>query len=127
MLRPPRVVQLLALKSGKAFQASPFIEEFSIGRITLSQALLRVSGIALVGSGLVDRLKVTSASYGLADEHLKVDGEYFGVGFEVVGTRADPQIFLKDSNKFIRAIGTRNEFDFDETPPPPKPKKPKKP
>lgn len=131
MLRPPRVVQLLALKSGNSFQKSPFIEEFSIGQVTLSKTLVSVSAISLVGSGLVDRLKVNSASYGLADERLKMDGEYFGVGFEVVGTRADPQIFLKDSNKLIRAIGVRNEFDFDEPapkpapkPPPPKPKAP---
>ena len=113
---------MLALKSGNSFQKSPFIEEFSIGQITLSKTLVRVSAISLLGSGLVDRLKVTSASYGLADERLKMDGEYFGVGFEVVGTRADPQIFLKDSNKLIRAIGVRNEFDFDEPPPKPAPK-----
>ena len=124
MLHPPRVVQMLALKSGKSFQTSPFIEEFSIGQITLSKTLISVSAISLLGSGLIDRLKVNSASYGLVDERLKMDGVYFGVGFEVVGTRADPQVFLKDSNVLIRAIGVKNEFDFDEKPPKPAAKPP---
>lgn len=122
LIRPPYVLQLLALKSGKSFEKSPVIEEFSIGRLTLSPTTVGVTDISLIGSGLINNLKVKSASYGLTDEALKVDGEYFGVGFDVIGTRADPKIFLKDSNKLIRAIGTRNEFDFDN--PTPKPKKP---
>ncbi len=123
LVRPPYVLQLLALKSGKTLGNSPLIEDFSIGRLTLSRTTVGVTDISLTGSGLINNLKVKSASYGLADEALKVDGEYFGVGFDVIGTRAAPKIFLKDSNKLIRAIGQRNEFDFDP-PPPAKPKKP---
>ncbi len=33
--------------------------------------------------------------------------------FEVVGTRADPQVFLKDSSLLVRTVGQRNEFDFE--------------
>lgn len=112
MVRAPRIVQLLALKSGKALQRSPLLESFTIGKLTLGETQARVEDIALVGAGFLSNLKVKSAIYQLANEAIKVDGEYFGVGFDVVGTRADPQIFLKDDNKLIRTIGTRNEFDF---------------
>lgn len=121
LIRAPYALQMLALKSGRSLQDSPMIEEFSIGRLTLSRTALAVTDTALAGSGLIDRLKLKSASYALADEALKVDGEYFGVGFDIIGTRADPKIFLKDSNPLIRAVGTRNEFDFDLPAPAPKP------
>ncbi len=125
LIRAPHVLQLLALKSGRSLQDSPKIEDFSVGRLTLSRTSLSVADTAFIGSGLIDRIKVKSATYGLVDEALKVDGEYFGVGFDILGTRADPKIFLKDSNKLIRAIGSRNEFDFDTPAPPPKPAAPK--
>ena len=107
-----------ALKSGKSLQASPLIEQFSIGKITINDDQLRVEEIVVNGSGLINNLKVRSADYGLSSETVKVDGDYFGVGFDVIGTRADPQVFLKDSNLMLRAIGTRNEFDFDTQPAP---------
>ncbi len=125
MIRAPYVLQLLARKSGRSVQDSPTIEEFSIGKLALGKTNLTITDLTLTGSGLIDRIKLKSASYGLADEALKVDGEYFGVGFDILGTRADPKIFLKDSNPIIRAIGSRNEFDFDTAPPAPKPPAPK--
>ena len=64
-----------------------------------------------IDPGLIDRVKLNSFRYAFAGEKLAVDGDYFGVGFEVVGTRADPQVFLKE-NAVIRAIGQKNEFDF---------------
>lgn len=60
----------------------------------------------------------------MADEALHLDGQYSGVGFEVLGTRAEPQVFLKD-NLFIRASGSQQEFAFGDAPvaaPPPPPK-----
>lgn len=123
LIRSPYVLQLLALKSGRSLQNSPTIEDFSIARLTLSRSSVSITDMTLAGSGLIDRIKLKSASYGLADEALKVDGEYFGVGFDIVGTRADPKIFLKDSNPLIRAVGVRNEFDFDV----PAPKSPRPP
>ena len=126
MVRPPRVLQLLALKTGKTLQQSPLIEEFSIGQVSLSQSELRVSTIALAGSGLIDRLKIKSASYGLADDRLYIDGEYFAVGFEIKNTLAKPEFWGKDSNLLIRSVGThKDNFGFDDEPEPtPAPKPP---
>ena len=113
--RSPRILQMLALKSGKTSADQPFIEKFSINRIVADLETLagRAEGVEIVGSGLIDRLKVKSASYRAGDGKLGVDGEYFGVGFEVVGTRADPQVFLKDNSLLVRAVGQPLEFDFE--------------
>ncbi len=118
LVRAPRVLQALALKTGKSLQKSPLIEEFSLGQLTLSATELRVTDIALAGSGLIDSLKIKSAAYGLTDDKLYVDGTYFGVGFEVKNTLASPEIWLKDNNLLIRSLGTRNnsEYGFDDIP-----------
>jgi hypothetical protein len=113
--RPPRVLQMLALKSGKTWTEQPLIEKISIKRIeaNLETVSGRVDGVEIVGSGLIDRLKVKAASYRDGDGKLGVDGEYFGLGFEVLGTRADPQVFLKDNSLLVRAVGQPLEFDFE--------------
>lgn len=113
IVRAPRVLQLLALKSGKSLAQSPLIERLDIDRIAYDPKGISVEGLAFAGTGLIDRVEVKSANYQLGAEKLGVDGVYFGVGFEVVGTRADPQVFLKDDNLLIRAVGQRNEFDFE--------------
>lgn len=115
MIRPPRILQLLALKSGKAAQGTPLIDELVLGKITLSATQLRLADFSLKGAGFVNNLKLGKASYALADEVIEVDGQYFGIGFEVGGTRGSPQVYLKE-NALIRAIGQRNEFDFDDPP-----------
>lgn len=115
MIRPPRILQLLALKSGKAAQGTPLIDELVLGKITLSATQLRLADFSLKGAGFVNNLKLGKASYALADEAIEVDGQYFGIGFEVGGTRGSPQVYLKE-NALIRAIGQRNEFDFDDPP-----------
>lgn len=128
LVRAPRVLQLLALKTGKSLQKTPLIEDFSIGKLTLNPDEVKITGVALAGSGLIDRFKITSANYGLGDDRLYIDGEYFGVGFEIKGTRAKPEFWGKDSNLLIRSIGTRKEnFGFDEdTEPAPKSPAPKR-
>lgn len=113
VVRPPRILQMLALKSGRTWGAQPLLENFSVERISADPEGITLDGLTIVGTGLVNRLKVRSARYRLADTKLAVDGEYFGVGFEVTGTRGDPQVFLKDSSALLRAIGQRNEFDFE--------------
>ena len=115
MIHPPRILQLLALKSGKAAQGTPLIDELALGKITLSTTQLRMSDFSLKGAGFVNNLKLGKVSYTLADEAIEVDGQYFGIGFEVSGTRSSPQVYLKE-NALIRAIGQRNEFDFDDPP-----------
>lgn len=115
MIHPPRILQLLALKSGKAAQGTPLIDELALGKITLSATQLQLSDFSLKGAGFVNNLKLGKVSYTLADEAIAVDGQYFGIGFEVVGTRSSPQVYLKE-NALIRAIGQRNEFDFDDPP-----------
>lgn len=115
MIHPPRILQLLALKSGKAAQGTPLIDELALGKITLSTTQLRMTGFSLKGAGFVNNLKLGKASYALADEAIEVDGQYFGIGFEVSGTRSSPQVYLKET-ALIRAIGQRNEFDFDDPP-----------
>jgi hypothetical protein len=115
MIHPPRILQLLALKSGKAAQGTPLIDELVLGKITLSATQLRLADFSLKGAGFVNNLKLGKVSYALADEAIEVDGQYFGIGFEVSGTRSSPQVYLKE-NALIRAIGQRNEFDFDDPP-----------
>ncbi len=111
MLRAPYILQVLALRSGKKLEKDPLIRRLAIGEWTLDPTSITLKAFALDGSGLIDRVKLNSVAYARTDEKIKVDGDYFGVGFEVVGTRSDPQVFLKE-NKLIKTIGQRNEFDF---------------
>lgn len=111
LVRLPRVVALLALKSGKELQQRPLVRRLSIERVSLDGPLLGISGVTLQGTGLVDRLTVNKGSYSLADEKITLDGSYFGIGFEVDGTRAKPEVWLKD-NLVIKAIGQKSELDF---------------
>jgi hypothetical protein len=113
MVQAPRILQLLALKSGKALTQRPLLEQLTIGRVTADERAITVDGVTLAGTGLIDRLKLNSARYEIPTQAVAVDGLYFGVGFEVVGTRADPQVFLKDSSLLVRTVGQRNEFDFE--------------
>jgi hypothetical protein len=113
VLRAPRIVQLLALKSGRELQTRPLLREFSIQGLALHDGLIEVTGVKLDGTGLIDRLRINKGSYALDGEVIAVDGTYFGIGFEVDGTRRDPQVWLKD-NLLIRAIGTSSELDFGE-------------
>ncbi|HUL52572.1 MAG TPA: hypothetical protein VLT83_04080 [Opitutaceae bacterium] len=118
----PRVLQLVALKSGKGLREHPLIKEFSASRLFVSDTLVALEGIKSDAASLA-YLKLNFIRYGLADETLHLDGRYAGVGFEVLGTRANPQVFLKD-NLLIRAIGTEQEFAFGDPPtaPPPPPR-----
>jgi hypothetical protein len=121
---PPRILQLIALKSGKHLLENPGVKEISVGRLFVSPTLVALEGIKADAASL-NHLKLNFIRYGLADEALHLDGQYAGVGFEVLGTRAEPQVFLKN-NLLIRAIGSEQEFAFAEVPaaaPPPPPKK----
>ena len=113
VLRAPRIVQLLALKSGRELERRPLLREFSVQSFSLHDGLVEVAGVKLDGTGLIDRLKIGKGTYTLEGEVVAVDGTYFGIGFEVDGTRSDPQVWLKD-NFVIRAIGTTSELDFGE-------------
>mgnify|MGYP000905521412 CR=1 FL=1 len=111
LLRPPRFVQLLALRRGRTFERDPLLKEFVVDAWTLDNAGLTLAGVRLEGGGLVDRLKLSTARYAFAGHRIAVDGEYFGVGFEVVGTRADPQVFLKDG-PLLRALILQPDSGF---------------
>lgn len=112
-VQPPRILQLLALKSGATAASRPVLEKFSVDRIVANATTLTLDGLVIAGSGLIDRLNVRSASYQMGNGQLAVDGAYFGVGFVVVGTRANPQVYLDDKSLLIRAFGRRPEFDFE--------------
>jgi hypothetical protein len=122
--QPPRILQLVALKSGKRLRENPVIKEFSVGRLFVSQTLVALEGIRSDAVSL-NYLKLNFIRYGLADASLHLDGQYAGIGFEVLGTRAEPQVFLKN-NLLIRAIGSEQEFAFDDVPSPPPPPPPQK-
>jgi hypothetical protein len=115
MLRAPRIVQLLALKSRQEIQKSPLVREFSIQNLSLHDGIVEVAGVKIEGSGLIDRLKIKKGSYALDGETILVDLTYFGIGFDVDGTRRDPQVWFKN-NLLIRAIGTESNLDFGEEP-----------
>ena len=114
VLRAPRIVQLLALKSGREIQKSPLVREFSIQSLSLHDGIVEVAGVKIEGSGLIDRLKINKGSYALDGETITVDLTYFGIGFDVDGTRRDPQVWFKNNNLLIRAIGTESNLDFGE-------------
>lgn len=111
LTRAPRLLQLLALKSGRKLQQAPLIRELAIANWSVTSEAIDLGQLTLSGSGLIDQVKLKSARYFFRDARIAVDGDYFGVGFTVAGTRADPQIYLKE-NLLIRTIGQRNEFDF---------------
>ena len=113
VLRAPRIVQMLALKSGRQLERRPLLREFSVQSLALRDGLVEVAGVKLDGTGLIDRLKIGKGSYALDGGAIVVDGTYFGIGFEVDGTRAKPDVWLKD-NLLIRAIGQSSELDFGE-------------
>jgi hypothetical protein len=111
MIRAPRLLQLLAFRSGKNLERNPLIRRLAVGSWALEPDRIDVQGFALEGSGLVDRLKLASARYTFAGEKIAVKGQYFGVGFEVVGTRQSPEVYLQD-NTILRPILEENRFDF---------------
>jgi hypothetical protein len=118
--QPPRVLRLVALKSGKRLRENPLIKEISASRLFISDRLVALEGIKSDGASLA-YLNLNFLRYGLADEALHLDGRFAGVGFEVLGTRAEPQVFLKN-NLLIRSIGVPQEFAFGDAPvaaPPP--------
>jgi len=122
--QPPRILKLLALKSGKRLRENPVIREISVGRLFVSDSLVALENIKSDAVSL-DHLKLSFIRYGLVNESVHIDGQYAGIGFEVLGTRADPQIFLRN-NLLVRAIGSEQEFVFDDVTtgaPPPPPKK----
>lgn len=113
-----------AAESGKRLRENPVIKEFSAGWLFVSDTLVALEGIRPDAASLAS-LKLNFIQYGVADEALHLDGPYAGVSFEAVGTRAEPQVFLKD-NLLIRAIGSHEEFAFVDAPvaAPPLPPKP---
>jgi hypothetical protein len=117
--QPPVILQLLALRTKQAMQVKPLVQELSAGRFYLNDTAVGVEKLTFTAPGLLN-LNLGSARYGLADEKVYAEGEYFGIGFEVTGPRTDPQVYLKD-NLIIRAIGTQSDLDFGA---PDAPKKP---
>jgi len=111
MVRAPRLLQLLALRSGKSLEQKPLIRKLSVGEWSLDSDGLAVKTFTLDGSGLIDRLKLRSINYAFAGEKLAVDGDYFGIGFEVVGTRTDPQVFLKETG-LLKAVVLQPDSGF---------------
>ncbi len=117
--QPPIILQLLALRTKQSMQVKPLVHELSAGRFYLNDSAVGVEKLTFAASGLLN-LNLGSARYGLKDEKVYAEGEYFGIGFEVAGPRSDPQVYLKD-NVIIRAIGTQNDLDFGVPDPPKKP------
>jgi len=115
----PRVLKLIALRSGKQLRERPLIKEISASRLFASNALIALEGIKSDAASL-SYLRLNFLRYGLADDSLHLDGAFAGVGFEVLGTRASPQIFLKN-NLLVRAVGSEPEFTFGEIPTAPAP------
>lgn len=111
VVRPPRILQMLA--AGRTSEQRPLLESFSVDRVEADAGTVALNGLAIVGSGLIDRLRVRSAKYRFADGAIAADGEYFGVGFIASGTRADPQVYLPDKSVLVRALGQPVEFDFE--------------
>lgn len=111
----PRILNLLALKSRRDLEASAEIQNLTLDHIVADQKQLVIGHIGLRGTSFVGKLRIDHFSYGLVDEQINLDGSFFGVGFEVLGTRSDRQVYLQD-NALIRAFGRPNEFDFGPQP-----------
>lgn len=111
--RTPKILQMLAFKSRRSLGREPLIERIDVPRLLVDEHAISCGGATLAGAGLVDRLTVRSLACNLDDGRLTVDGDYFGVGFQVLGTRAEPQVYLKDDNLLVRTFGEPNEFDFE--------------
>lgn len=122
MIRPPVVLQLIALKTSRSMQVNPLLKEFSAKRIYFNETTAGLDGITLTASGLVDFLTLKSARYGLKDEAVYTDGKYGIFEFEVIGKR--PTLGLKDvylkENAVIRALGSESDLDFGDPDPPKK-------
>ena len=116
VLRAPRIVQLLALKSGRELERRPLLREFSVRSVSLHDGLVEVAGVKLDGTGLIDRIQIEKGIYALDSEEIMGDGKYFGIGFEVDGTRSNPQVWLSSNNILIRAVGTESDLDFGDGP-----------
>ncbi|MGH7956864.1 MAG: hypothetical protein ACREH8_07610, partial [Opitutaceae bacterium] len=116
MIRAPRILQLLSFRRGRDLEKSPLIRRLSVGEWALDSKGVRVKGVDLDGSGLIDRLKLQSINYTFAGGKVAMDGVYFGVGFEVTGTRAEPEIFLKET-ALLKALILQPDSGFftDET------------
>ncbi len=115
LVRAPLILNLLALKSRRDLQKSPLIERLEMDDISVDRDKVRIGRTSLHGTGFVSKLKIDQAAYHPADQRLHVEGAFFGVGYEITGTRDDPQVYMKD-NAFIRALGRANEFDFGPPP-----------
>jgi hypothetical protein len=112
VLKPPTVLKLLALKSGRAMQVEPLIQSLVMEKFTVSANSFSLAGMSLSGAGLVDRLNVSRALYELETEIVDVAGTYWGVGIEIAGTRSKPEIFLSE-NVLVRAISTDAGVGFE--------------
>lgn len=112
LAQPPRIVQLLALKSRRTLPRAPLIHELALRRIGWDGREVRIEGLSLSGTGFLSHLSVARGTYRLADEAVTGVGNFFGVGFEVAGSRDRPELYLWD-NALIRTLGHPVEFDFD--------------
>lgn len=115
VIHPPRILNLLALKSRRDLEASAEIQSLTLDQIVADQKQVVIGHTGLRATSFVGKLRIGHISYGLVDEQIHLDGSFFGVGFEVVGTRSDSQVYLQD-NALIRACGRPNEFDFGPQP-----------
>lgn len=122
MIQPPRILKLLSLRSGKSLERSPLIRKLAVHEWAFDPSGATVKGFGLEGTGLIDRLKLKSVSYRFEGGKLAMDGDYFGVGFEVIGTRADPQVFLKETPLLKALILQPDSGFFTDEPASPKKK-----
>jgi hypothetical protein len=111
VVRPPRILQMLA--AGRTSEQRPLLESLSVERVEADAGGVALDGLAIAGSGLIDRLRVRSARYQIASGAIAAGGEYFGMRFEVKGTRADPRVYLDDKSVIVRTLGQPVEFDFE--------------
>ncbi len=122
MIRPPVVLQLIALKTRSTMQVDPLLKEFSATRVYLNDTTVGAEGLSLVVSGLVNFLTLHTAHYGLQDESVYTDGKYGPFEFEVIGKRPTlgiGDVYLKE-NAVIRALGHESDLDFGDDPAPAK-------
>lgn len=111
VVRAPALLRLLALKSGRRIAQTPLIRQLAIGRWAVSPDCIEIGGVAISGTGLIDQVRIDAARYEVRDGSVAASGKYFGVGFEIAGSRASPQVYLQE-NAFLRVLGQRNEFEF---------------
>jgi len=112
MRTPPRALQLLALKTKKQLQRAPLLEKTTIRRLRFAPPELTMENLAFAGAGLLN-LKLDTATYNFTTDALKSGGVYYGIPFEIIGTSAAPQIYLKE-NPVTKLLGEKSDLNWGD-------------